>query len=117
MTCVTDRASVVLKGLPLCDLILAVLLRRNRPCSPQEIVEVIADAGLDVPDRQRFTAAIQTELVTAALPGEAALFELQGSRDDHWGPSAAFTAWLMNRGLPSLQGLMPRFPVETANDA
>ena len=116
MTCLADRASVVLKGLPLCDLILAVLLRRNRPCSPQEIVEVIADAGLDVPDRQQFMAAIQTVLVNAARPGEAVLFELQGSRDGHWGPSAAFTAWLMAKSLPSLRNGMPDGQIEAAND-
>lgn len=102
--------------LPLCDLILAILLRSNRSCSPHEIMEVIAGAGFEVPDRQHLTQAIEVELVAAARPLATALFELQGSRDNHWGLSAVFTGWLMSTRLPSLRNGMSDCPIEAAND-
>jgi hypothetical protein len=91
-------------------------MRTNRPCSPLEIMEVIVGAGFEAPDRQKLVQAIEVELMTATSSQGRAAFQRQEGSGDRWSLSPAFTAWLMNRGLPSLQGLMPRFPIETAND-
>lgn len=111
-----SAAIAALDRLPLCDLILAILLRSNRSCSPHEIMEVIAGAGFEVPDRQMLTQAIEGELMAATSSQAPTAFELRDRGGNRWNLSPAFTAWLMNRGLPRLQGQMPIFPVATAND-
>jgi hypothetical protein len=104
-----DRLSV-------CDLILAVLLRTSRPCSPDEITALIAGAGVETPDRQTLTQAIEGELMAATSSQEPTAFDLRDRGGNRWNLSPAFTAWLMNRGLPCLRGRMPACPVGAAND-
>jgi hypothetical protein len=91
-------------------------MRANRPCSPYEIIEVIVGSGFEAPDRQKLAQAIEAELMAATASQAGGAFELREGRGDLWGISPVLAAWLMNRGLPSLQGLMPRCPVEIAND-
>lgn len=112
-----DDAAIAAPDRPcVSDLILAVLMRTSRPCSPQEIMEVIAGAGYEPPDRLQLTQDIAAELRATNPSRACAVVELQTGCDDRWRLSPAFTAWLMSRSLPSLQVFAPGIPLQIAND-
>lgn len=111
-----DAANLAHDRIPVGDLILAVLMRTSRPCSPHEIMEVIAGSGFPPFDRQQLTRDIEAELRAADSSLAGAVFEPEGGRGERWGLSPAFTAWLMTRSLASMMALAPGIPLGMAND-
>lgn len=91
-------------GHGLAAVVLALLLRRNQPCTPRMIAEALIEADGVVGDPDRLTQAIAHELAEAAEPAAGALFARQAARDNLWTASPGFLAWLATGPRPGVEG-------------
>lgn len=96
--------------------ILALLLRRNRPCTPQMLAQALIEADGVASDRTRLTEAIERELVENAAPAEGPLFARRPTRDDLWTPSRSFLDWLAAGQSQTALNIPHKVPRGPAND-
>ena len=96
--------------------ILALLLRRNRPCTPQMLAQALIEADGVASDRARLTEAIARELAENAAPAEGALFARRPTRDNLWTPSKSFLDWLAAGQSQTALNIPHRAPCGPAND-